>query len=524
MSACLALSDARADDGDIEITAALINAGQGRSDASHEWVLLTNLGADAVDLGGWTLADNSSSDSLGEQTLAGGASLLIVAACAALIGAPAADQDMILDDAAIGRGLGNRGDLLELRNAAGALIDAVSWGNVDTHGERSAPDQGEPLRFGDAPIPPARAGGNPIRLSIRIADEEAEDGTAAVEVVNECEWEQALDGWSVRQGDRRSDLSGLAAPPNGAAAVTLDGVSAGAAIGLRSPEGLIVDTASPPSTATAATEVEGVAEQEAASSAAPPAASISIRITEFMPRPAAGEPEWVELANDGSATIDLSGWRLGDARSSRELWGEIEPGERVVFAADQMAATDGEVRLLGGAIGNGLNNDGDTLQLIAPDGTVVEAVEYGGPQLPTPAAGTSLALTPQVWVVNQTPSPGGAEVSPALQAPNVTAGPVERSPAPPAPIGELEADGGINPWMVVAAGLAGLLIALQLRRWFPNQRDAEAEPPLPDEPPPEAYEYQDEGQVDSHAPGEDPPPHGAAQPDQRQRPWDEDDE
>ena len=523
MLACLALSDARADDGDVEITAALINAGQGRSDASHEWVLLTNLGADAVNLAGWTLADNSSSDSLGEQTLAGGASLLIAAACAALIGAPAADHDMILDDAAIGRGLGNRGDLLELRNAAGALIDAVSWGNVDTHGERSAPDQGEPLRFGDAPIPPARAGGNPVRLSIRIADEEAEDGAAVVEVVNECEWEQPLDGWAIAQdaqGDLLTELSGLTAPPNGAAAVTLDGVSAGAAIELRSPDGLVVDTASWSPAATATAEAEEVVEQEAASPVAPPAASVSIRITEFMPRPAAGEPEWVELMNDGSATIDLSGWRLGDARSSRELWGEIEPGERVVFAADQMAAAAGEVRLLGGAIGNGLNNDGDTLQLIAPDGTVVEAVEYGGPQLPTPAAGTSLAVTPQVWVVNQTPSPGGAEVSPALQAPNVAAGPVERSPAPPAPIGELEADGGINPWMVVAAGLAGLLIALQLRRWFPNQRDSESEPPLPDEPPPEAYDYQ----AESHSLAEDPPPYGAAQPDQRQRPWDEDDE
>ena len=520
MSACLALSDARADDRNVEITAALINAGQGRSDASHEWVLLTNLGADAVDLAGWTLADNSSSDSLGEQTLAGGASLLIAAACAALIGAPAADHDMILDDAAIGRGLGNRGDLLELRNAAGALIDAVSWGNVDTHGERSAPDQGEPLRFGDAPIPPARAGGNPIRLSIRIADEEAEDGAVVVEVVNECEWEQPLDGWSVAHGDLLSDLSGVTAPPNGAAALTLDGVSMSAAIELRSPSGQIVDAVPWSPAATATTEVAEVAEQELASPVAPPAASVSIRITEFMPRPAAGEPEWVELANDGSTAVDLSGWRLGDARSSRELWGEIEPGERVVFTPDQMATTDGEVRLLGGAIGNGLNNDGDTLQLIAPDGTVVEAVEYGSPQLPTPAAGTSLAITPQVWVVNQTPSPGGAEVSPALQAPNVVAGPVERSPAPPAPIGELEADGGINPWMVVAAGLAGLLVALQLRRWFPNQRDAESEPPLPDEPPPEVYDYQ----ADSHALAEDPPPYGAAQPDQRQRPWDEDDE
>lgn len=511
---------ARADGGDVEITAALINAGQGRSDASHEWVLLTNIGTDAVDLSGWTLADNSSSDSLGEQTLAGGASLLIAAACAALIGAPAADQDAILADAAIGRGLGNRGDQLELHNSAGGLIDAVSWGDVDTYGERSTPNAGEPLRFGDAPIPPARTGANPIRLSIRIADKASEDGAPAVELVNECEWEQPLDGWSVAQGENRVDLSGLIAPPNGAVEVALNAATAVGAIELRSPDGQVINAVAWSPGAVPMPEVEEVAEQQEA----PPAASVSIRITEFMPRPAAGEPEWVELINDGDETIDLSGWRLGDARSSRELWGDLAPRARVVFAADQIAAPNGEVRLLGGAIGNGLNNDGDTLQLIAPDGSVVEAIEYGSPQRPTPAAGASLALTPQVWVVNQTPSPGGAEVSPALQAPNVVAGPVERSPAPPAQIAELQADGGINPWMVVSAGLAGLLIALQLRRWFPNQRDAESDPHPPDAPPPEAYDYEVGGQLEGQAVGEDPPPYDAPQPEERRRPWDGDDE
>ena len=56
---------ARADQHDVEITAALVNAGQGRDDRSYEWVLLTNLGAAGVELNGWTLADNSSSDALG---------------------------------------------------------------------------------------------------------------------------------------------------------------------------------------------------------------------------------------------------------------------------------------------------------------------------------------------------------------------------------------------------------------------------------------------------------------------------
>ena len=510
-----------ADDGDIEITAALINAGQGRSDASHEWVLLTNLGDDAVDLSGWTLADNASSDPLGDAALPPRASLLIVAACAALSGAPAADADLLLDDAAIGRGLGNRGDLLELRNAAGGLIDAVSWGNVDTHGQRSAPDAGEPLRFGDAAVPLPRSGGDPILLSIQIA--ETEDG-GAIELVNACEWQQPLDGWSITVGDQRTDLAGLSAPPNGTLAAPIELPSAAARIALRSPDGDVIDVIDaadwPPTDSAAARSDEedaATTTAQATSDAPAPAIRSTIRITEFMPRPLSDQPEWVELINDGAEHVDLSGWRIGDAGSSRELWGVIEPGQRIVFAAGQLAAGGGEIRLLDGRIGNGLNNDGDILRLIAPDGAVAVSVEYGGPELPVPAAGASLALTPRVWVVNSTPSPGGAAVAPALEAAAPALQPIERSPAPPAPIGELQASEGINPWMVVSAGLGGLLVALLLRRWLPNQAEPE-EPPL-GEPPPYHLDLP-EHQIADY----DPLPDDLSAAPARSHPWTEDSE
>ena len=517
----LTLLPVYADDGDVEITAALINAGQGRSDASHEWVLLTNLGDDAVDLSGWTLADNASSDPLGDVALPPRASLLIAAACAALSGAPAADADLLLADAAIGRGLGNRGDLLELRNAAGGLIDAVSWGNVDTHGQRSAPDAGEPLRFGDAAVPLPRSGGDPILLSIRIADAE---GGGAIELVNACEWQQPLDGWSITVGDQRTELAGLSAPPNGAVAAPIELPGAAARVALRSPDGQVIDVIDaadwpPTDSAGAQSGEEDAAATTAQTAPDTPAPTIrsTIRITEFMPRPLPNQPEWVELINDGAERVDLSGWRIGDAVSSRELWGAIEPGQRVVFAAGQLPAGGGEIRLLDGRIGNGLNNDGDILRLIAPDGAVAVSVEYGVPGLPVPAAGASLALTPRVWVVNSSPSPGGAAVAPALEAAGPALQPIERSPAPPAPIGELQASEGINPWMVVSAGLGGLLIALLLRRWLPNQAEPE-EPPL-GEPPPYHLDLP-EHQVADY----EPPPDDFDEAPTRSHPWTEDSE
>ena len=212
--------------------------------------------------------------------------------------------------------------------------------------------------------------------------------------------------------------------------------------------------------------------------------SATIRIVEIMPRPLAGEAEWVELLNEGDAAVDLSGWRIGDERSSRALWGAIEAGARVVFAVGALSGVAGDVRVLDGRIGNGLHNDGDVVQLIGPDGTVVDSVEYGTGALPAPAAGASLALSPRVWVVNETPTPAGDGVTAALGTVDVVLEASEASPVAGLPVSELETGGGLNPWMVVSAGLVGLIAALLLRRWAPGGRAAEEEPPLPEGPPP----------------------------------------
>ena len=240
-----------------------------------------------------------------------------------------------------------------------------------------------------------------------------------------------------------------------------------------------VASASAAASTAAAVEPVVAAETEAAVES-----SATIRIVEIMPRPLAGEAEWVELLNEGDVAVDLSGWRIGDERSTRGLWGALEAGARVVFAAGALSGVEGDVRVLDGRIGNGLNNDGDVVQLIGPDGTVVDSVEYGTGALPAPAAGASLALSPRVWVVNETPTPAGDRVTPALGAVDVALEASEASPVAGLPVSELETGGGLNPWMVVSAGLVGLIAALLLRRWAPGGRASEEEPPLPEGPPP----------------------------------------
>lgn len=66
---------------------------------------------------------------------------------------------------------------------------------------------------------------------------------------------------------------------------------------------------------------------------------VDVRLTEVQVRPSNGEPEWVEIANDGTLAVDLEGWSVGDATSQRALGavGRIPPGARWVLTADRAA-------------------------------------------------------------------------------------------------------------------------------------------------------------------------------------------
>ncbi|MBK6318054.1 MAG: lamin tail domain-containing protein [Dehalococcoidia bacterium] len=95
-------------------------------DAAYEWVELVNVGAEAVELSGWTIADGSTRQSLpglvvpprGFVVIAGDAATF--ATGAVVVVAPGGE---------IGNGLGNTGDLLRLTAPDGTVVDEVSWGD-----------------------------------------------------------------------------------------------------------------------------------------------------------------------------------------------------------------------------------------------------------------------------------------------------------------------------------------------------------------------------------------------------------
>jgi hypothetical protein len=120
-----------------------------------------------------------------------------------------------------------------------------------------------------------------------------------------------------------------------------------------------------------------------------------IVLNEFLPRPAAGGQEFIELYNTSGVPADLSGWQLDDGPTGTSphtlpAGTVIQPGGYLAF---EQAATN-----------VGLNDDGDTVRLLRPDGTTADEWAYQ----PAPAAGVSVARLPDggAWRTDGIPTPG----------------------------------------------------------------------------------------------------------------------
>lgn len=274
----------------------------------------------------------------------------------------------------------------------------------------------------------------------------------------------------------------LLAPASAApAAILVDDASFGPAIPLPPPAaeattpaaGAPAGATSGDGTASASARRRGAASGFVAGAGAPPPEGARIVINEVL-CDAAGEGadtdgEWVELYNGGDAPADLAGWRLADASAADILPPFVlEPGSYVVVGASDSLFQirpdlAGSLIVVDGRIGNGLGNAGDTLLLVAPDGTWADAVSWGddasalSPSVSDVPEGHSIERSPagrdtgraSDFIDNAAPSPGG---------------PVGSAPARPQPAARprveiLAGDGAALawlPWAIAAASLAAL--------------------------------------------------------------------
>jgi len=93
-----------------------------------------------------------------------------------------------------------------------------------------------------------------------------------------------------------------------------------------------------------------------------------IRMTALLPDPLGDDftEEQITLKNEGVAPVNLSAWKLRDlAENSWPLDGLGTIGPRSTVTIKRNGAP------------MALNNGGDTVELVAPDGTVVQTVDYG---------------------------------------------------------------------------------------------------------------------------------------------------
>jgi hypothetical protein len=123
-------------------------------------------------------------------------------------------------------------------------------------------------------------------------------------------------------------------------------------------------------------------------------------LNEILPTPAVADwdgngiaderDEWIELYNTGVITVELGGWRLTDGVGSYLIPEEtvLRPGTLVVLYRQQT--------------GLALDDNGGTVQLVGPDGVLMDSVTFG-----TLASDASYSRDETgIWHSDWLPSPG----------------------------------------------------------------------------------------------------------------------
>lgn len=132
---------------------------------------------------------------------------------------------------------------------------------------------------------------------------------------------------------------------------------------------------------TSTDQISGEAVQSTSSSTANYVIGMAL-INELYPIPESGQTEFVEVVNNSAADINFSGWFLTDGSGAKS------PLTGILLAEDYLIIEKPK---------GSLNNSGDVVSLVAPNGLVIDRAVYGdwddgdlNDNAPTPETGMSL--------------------------------------------------------------------------------------------------------------------------------------
>ncbi|HNU04654.1 MAG TPA: lamin tail domain-containing protein, partial [Anaerolineae bacterium] len=207
-----------------------------------------------------------------------------------------------------------------------------------------------------------------------------------------------------------------AAPADGAHSKTVDGGDQWTLIYPPSPgaSNQPAPTPTPTPTATPGTYPDGVS------------------LNEYMPDPASDwngdgvadqNDEYIELYNANDFAVDLSGWRLDDVDDGgarRFLFGP-DGSPPYTLPSGAIIPARGFLLVFRSQSGIALNNDGDWVRLLRPDGVVVEETEYSSSR--DDEAYSKTVDGGSEWTRSYPPSPGASNQPAPTPTPTPTATP-----------------------------------------------------------------------------------------------------
>ncbi|MCH8837704.1 MAG: lamin tail domain-containing protein, partial [Candidatus Marinimicrobia bacterium] len=368
------------------------------TDSPNEFVELTNISNEPVDLTGWRLGDLNSTDELSSDSLIlwpgeyavifEGDYIPDSGAYAGLL--PPGTHILFVDDNSIGNGLANSADSLFLLDSAGTIIDRMGWSETPAEGFTL-----EKVLLGECDTPgnwrsslqPLGTPGNINSVSGQIIDLSLDSlSWQLVSAPNYFDLTATVSNLGLRPA--AAQLVG----PGGQLAVVPE-LAVGATFAV------IFDWSGPDSRygfyatniwVTAAGDYDQSNDSldiEVYLSA--PAAAVLI--SEVMYTPLTLDPEWVEVFNPSGSVINLKQWLLWDQATSAPLPEfNLIPGGYLVLASDSSTASgwpDG-IALVTPAGFPILNNSGDQVILTDPYSVVIDQLDYT--PLPQTTAGISL--------------------------------------------------------------------------------------------------------------------------------------